>query len=228
MSFQEIKKQIQDKGFKILSEADLGNGKGVQLETDRGQKISVYFNGTVTIQGKNSEELAFLPKKIQKWASTAGKRSDLSPKSVFVVYGHDPKAKAEAEAMIRRWGIEPLFLDQLINEGQTIIEKLEKHKAESSFAIVLATPCDEGHRMAHPEEKKFRCRQNVVLELGMMLSHFGRSRVAILLKDQENMERPSDIHGLLYYPYKNSLDEVKLQVAKEMSSKGFNINLSSV
>ena len=32
------------------------------------------------------------------------------------------------------------------------------------------------------------------------LSTLGRKKAAILLKDQENMERPSDIQGLIYIP----------------------------
>ena len=57
----------------------------------------------------------------------------------------------------------------------------------------MATPDDEGHRASHADEKALRARQNVVLELGMLLALLGRSRVAILLKDQKNMEKPSDI-----------------------------------
>ena len=40
--------------------------------------------------------------------------------------------------MLRRWRLEPLILDQLPSEGQTIIEKLEKYTAEVNFAVVLA------------------------------------------------------------------------------------------
>jgi predicted nucleotide-binding protein len=114
-----------------------------------------------------------------------------------VAYGHDTQARNELEAMIRRWGLNPLILDQLPSGGQTIIEKLESVRSQASFAVVLATPDDEGHRAGHPDEKAYRARQNVVLELGMMLSILGRDRVAILLKDQLNMERPSDIQGLI-------------------------------
>jgi len=48
--------------------------------------------------------------------------------------------------MLRRWGLEPLILDQLPSKGQTIIEKLEEYTAGVGFAVVLATPDDEGHR----------------------------------------------------------------------------------
>lgn len=60
-------------------------------------------------------------------------------RKIFVVYGHDETAKNHLEAMLRRWGLEPLILDQLPSEGQTIIEKLEKYTADVHFAVVLAT-----------------------------------------------------------------------------------------
>jgi predicted nucleotide-binding protein len=37
---------------------------------------------------------------------------------------------------------------------------------EVRYAVVPATPDDEGHPRSKPDEKRFRARQNVVLELG--------------------------------------------------------------
>jgi predicted nucleotide-binding protein len=132
-------------------------------------------------------------------------RAAASSDKVFVVYGHDPSARTELEAMLRRWGLDPIILDQLPSEGATLIEKLEKYYPNVSFAVVLANPDDEAFPKGKPDEKKYRARQNVVLELGLVLAHLGRSRVAILLKDQDVMERPSDIHGLIYIPFKTDL-----------------------
>ncbi len=144
------------------------------------------------------------------------------------MYGHDDPAKTKLEAMLRRWGLQPQILDQLTSGGQTIIEKLESAIADVAFAVVLATPDDEGHRANHSEEKAHRARQNVVLELGMMLTKLGRDRVAILMKDQEKMERPSDIQGLLYIPFKDDVSEAALPLAKEIHSRGIPIDLSKV
>ena len=97
------------------------------------------------------------------------------------------------------------IFDQLPTEGQTVIEKLESAMEEVDFAIVLATPDDEGYRVGRPDEKAFRARQNVVLEMGMLLAKLGRENVAILLKTQEEMERPSDINGLIYVPFRDNI-----------------------
>jgi|SRR6266404_534620 len=67
------------------------------------------------------------------------------------------------------------------------------------------------------------------LELGLLLAHLGRSKVAILLKDQEVMERPSDIHGLLYISFKTDLrKEAGLLLAKEMAAQGYSIDVKKV
>jgi predicted nucleotide-binding protein len=55
-----------------------------------------------------------------------------------------------------------------------------------------------GNAVGKDDERKHRARQNVVLELGMLLAKLGRPRVAILLKNQATMERPSDLQGLIY------------------------------
>ena len=94
---------------------------------------------------------------------------------------------------------------------------------------MLATPDDEAFPKGKPDEIKFRVRQNVVLELGLLLAHLGRSKVAILLKDQEIMERPSDIQGLIYIPFKTDLArEAGLLLAKEMAAQGYDIDVQKI
>lgn len=149
-------------------------------------------------------------------------------RKVFVVYGHDDKALKETEGMLLRWGLEPLILGQLPSGGKTIIEKLEHYQEGVGFAVVIATPDDEGNEKAKPEAKLFRARQNVVLELGMMLAVLGRPKVAILMKSDVNMEKPSDIQGLIYIPWKETVADGSVQLAKEMNSQGIKIDLAKL
>ena len=102
--------------------------------------------------------------------------------------------------------------------------------SEAVFAVVLVTPDDEGHPKGRPDERKFRARQNVVLELGMMLRGLGRKKVAILLPqlDVGVMEKPSDIDGLIYIPYTDNVDDAKVQLAKELNKQGLSINLNAL
>ena len=147
---------------------------------------------------------------------------------VFVVYGHDYIARTQLEAMLRRWDLQPLILDQLVSSGQTVIEKLEEYTSQVNFGIVLATPDDMGYAKESEDKKKYRVRQNVVLELGMLLSKLGRKRVAILLSQAEVMESPSDIEGLIYIPFKDNVEEAKLSLAKEMQNNGYKLDISKL
>ena len=101
---------------------------------------------------------------------------------------------------------------------------------EAVFAVVLVTPDDEGHPKDRPDEKKYRARQNVVLELGMMLRGLGREQVAILIPTLKSgvMERPSDIDGLMYIPYKDTVEDAKVLLAKELNVQGLSIDLNDL
>jgi predicted nucleotide-binding protein len=225
LNIEEAKALLAQAEFEIKAESRAGNDLGWVIRLTNGGVLNVFDNGNFNVQGKCQPEikaaLGAVPAKAQIVASVAKSAGAGNNSKVFVVYGHDETARNHLEAMLRRWGLEPLILDQLPSEGQTIIEKLEKYTAEVRFAVVLATPYDEGHRAGRDDEKAYRARQNVVLELGMLLAKLGRSRVAILLKQQANMERPSDIQGLIYIPYKDDLQkEAGTILAKEMSTPG--------
>jgi predicted nucleotide-binding protein len=233
MKIEEVKACLAAGGFQISSEERLPNGTGTKVSVTNGGIVNVYDTGKFVVQGKNQEPIKAclgvqpaIPT-AEPQATNGNAKPVLS--KVFVVYGHDTTARTDLEAMLRRWRLEPLILDQLPSEGQTIIEKLEKYTAEVKFAIVLATPDDEGHRATHDDEKAYRARQNVVLELGMMLSKLGRKNVAIVMKQLDNMERPSDIQGLIYIPFKDSLQkDAGPLLAKEMAAQGYPISVQNL
>jgi len=222
MDIETAKRLLVDGGEEITSESLLP--AGAQLRLRSGAIVNVFHTGRCSVQGRNTENSS----EILSAAPSSGMRSEpqKAPHKVFVVYSHDATARDQLEVMLRRWELEPLILDQLPSEGATIIEKLERYTSDVQFAVVLATPDDEGHKANHPDEKAFRARQNVVLELGMLLANLGRSRVAILMRDQTTMERPSDINGLIYIPFKDNLQvEVGPTLAREMAQQGYSIDV---
>lgn len=200
-----------------------GNNLGTVLKLSNGCIINCYDSGKIVYQGKNIDTV--------KRIVECGLQKDetvLKNRKVFVVYGHDINARTQLEAMLRRWDIEPLIIDQLASSGQTIIEKLEENTDKVQFGIVLATPDDIGYSKGKEEDKKYRVRQNVILELGMLLAKVGRSKVAILLSQAEEMEKPSDIDGLIYIPFINNVEECKVSLAKELQRNGYDIDISKL
>jgi predicted nucleotide-binding protein len=209
---------------------------GRQLSFPDEGKLCAYTSGKVVWQGKDSP----FRKRAQELlgaesASIAVPTTSTLPQTevtqnqysnrVFIVYGHDVDAREQLELLLRRMKLEPVVLQNLPSGGQTIIEKLETC-SDVTFACVLLTPDDEGHVTNKPDKKQFRARQNVVLELGMFLAKLGRKRVAILHKG--SLELPSDIHGLLYIPFADRVDEVKERVAAELQEAGFKINIKDL
>lgn len=203
---------------------------GTQLVCTGGEIFSFYpKNGKVVVGGKPSA----IAQAFKQWSdsgftvpSSTGAVDDEAAsgpsKSLFIVYGHDTDAREQLELLVHRMNLEPIVLASLPAAGDTIIEKLEQYLGEHSnigFACVLLTPDDEGHAKGRPEEKRYRARQNVILELGMVLARLGRKRVAILHKG--SVELPSDIGGLLYIPFEERVDEVAGQLFKELASAGY-------
>lgn len=226
---EEAEGRLSRAGLQVQSSERANNGYGWVIRLANGGIVNVFDSGKVTAQGKFQQESRAALGLDEPTAAVGTKAAApaRNGNKVFVVYGHDETARNQLEAMLRRWNLEPLILDQLPSEGQTIIEKLEKYTADVHFGVVLATPDDEGYRAGREDEKAYRARQNVVLELGMLLSRLGRSRVAIVLKQQANMERPSDIQGLIYMPFKDDLQrEAGPLLAREMAAQGYHIDVA--
>ena len=220
MTIEQVKILLKNADLFIVEEKRTGNNLGTTLKLANGCLVNCWDKGTVNCQGKNVEQVHAI--------LTAETKTPVQNRKVFVVYGHDTNARTQLEAMLRRWDLEPLILDQLISSGQTIIEKLEEYTQQANFGIVLATPDDIGYPKNDETKKQYRVRQNVVLELGMLLSSIGREKVAILLSQAEIMEKPSDIDGLIYIPFKDNVEETKLSLAKEMKNNGYSLDIAKL
>ena len=108
-------------------------------------------------------------------------------------------------------------------QGNRVVKKIsETDRTEK------VTPVFIGYAKHNEKQKRYRVRQNVVLELGMLLAKVGRTKVAILLSQAEEMERPSDIEGLIYIPFKENVEETKVSLAKEMRRNGYPLEIDKL
>lgn len=153
MDLSDVKTRLATAGVAIKEEKRLANDQGTQLRLSSGQIVNLYDKGTCQVQGKDPGPI----RELLGEPGQVGKKGQTGPKTkVFVVYGHDTTAKTQLENLLRKWGLEPLIIDQLPSEGQTIIEKLEHVIDGVDFGVVLATPDDEGHRVGHEDENAYR------------------------------------------------------------------------
>ena len=66
---------------------------------------------------------------------------------------------------------------------------------------------------------KDRARQNVILEFGYLIGKLGRGNVCCLYKG--NIELPSDLHGVCYLHFENSIMEVRKLILQELAEERF-------
>lgn len=140
----------------------------------------------------------------------------LDNKKVFIVHGHDDKARLELANIIKHdLGLEPVILQEEPNVSiETIISKFERLAKDCSSALILFTPDDRA-------DGKLRARQNVILELGYFLGKFQDSenrKIAIIKKG--DIEIPSDISGVLYLEYFQNIKEIYYDLNKQFETWG--------
>ncbi|HBR22670.1 MAG TPA: nucleic acid-binding protein [Nitrospiraceae bacterium] len=157
---------------------------------------------------EKSQDLSIIPKSFSK--------------KVFIVHGHNEQAKTELALILTRLGFEPIILHEQPSQGMTIIEKLEKH-SDVGFAFILLTPDDKGCKEGQEDNLRPRARQNVVFEFGLFAGKLGRNRVCCLYTG--DIEPPSDLHGLIYLPFKNSVNESQLDIVKELRAAGYEVKI---
>lgn len=170
-------------------------------------------------------------------APAAGTRANSAPMPaasngtrIFVVHGHDEAAREQLELVLHKLGLEPFVLQNSGGGGLTIIEALEKEIAtpnRTHFGIVLMTPDDMGYSAKEGSAAATaRPRQNVVLEMGMMIAAMTRSKVAILKKG--HLETPSDAAGILYKGFNKHVREVVPWLVDRLRDAGIAVSADAV
>ena len=167
------------------------------------------------------EKIALIPCEIEEKFEEPASLSSKDTTSVFIVHGHDDLAINEVKVFLMKIGFNPIVLREKPNEGQTIIEKIEKY-TNVGFAIVLYTPCDEG-KAKESSVYKSRARQNVVFEHGYLCAKLGRKYVCALVKD--DVEIPGDLGGVVYTPMNPGWE---MHVARELMSAGYTFDASKL
>lgn len=215
MTREEIIGKMKVAGISLQKEVPLQNNS-VNLYFENESNVCVYSSGKYVPGGKNKEETSGI--------LSEGKIDD-SINDIFIVYGHDEFARDELELMLRRWGLNPIILSRELPEGRTLIEALEHYINQVKYGIVLATPDDVCYKKGFEAQKKYRARQNVVFELGMLFAKLGRNNVSVLVKNTDDleMEKPSDINGVIYLDYKNSVGEKAEIIKRSLKKAGYSI-----
>jgi predicted nucleotide-binding protein len=216
--------------------SDIANGK--QFRADNGAILNWYpKTGTLQYQGPKEDREKFQADlsgaatiadvgSLKPGSSTSGTKSGLT-KKVFVVHGHDQTAREQLELVLHRLKLDPFVLANTGGGGLTIIEALEREigaqPGAARFGIVLMTPDDMGYvKSAGVDKAEPRARQNVVLEMGMLMAALGRPNVAILKKG--HIEIPSDASGIIYIGFNDHVRETVPRLVDRLRGAGFDLD----
>ena len=142
-----------------------------------------------------------------------GKISRKMSKKVFIAHGHDEAKMWELKNFLLKLGLIPIILHEQDDLGKTIVEKFEYYASQCVFAFVLLTPDDH---VSEPNtlQSQWRARQNVIMELGWFMAKLGRERVVLLHKGY--VEVPSDISGVIYLSFKESILETSEKIRQRL------------
>jgi predicted nucleotide-binding protein len=158
-------------------------------------------------------------------AKTLTKKSH-ADKRIFVVHGHDMPTLNRLELILRRLDLDPFMLIKDAGEGGTLIEELEGKIGKDGtavFGIVIMTPDDIGYATKDGAAKaRNRARQNVIMEMGMMLASLTRKNVAILR--HVSIEQPSDADGIKYISFDKDVSECTQALVGRLMNSGFDID----
>jgi len=158
------------------------------------------------------------------YLSTTEKAKPIEPKTrldqnVFVIHGKDLKLAREVAHLLKDLNLNPIFLHEQPSGSRTIVEKLEKY-SDVGYAIVLLSADEVMPTLPSPTLIR-RAKQNVILEFGYFMGLLGRDRIICLA--QESVELPSDMSGIVYIPFKESVNEVRNKIVKELKAAGYRL-----
>jgi predicted nucleotide-binding protein len=197
---------------------------------DRAGMLWSATKGTIWFDGPQPQKDALATKVEAALADRTAVAPAPAESTIFVVHGRDHEARDQLELVLRRLGLEPFVLQVTGGGGDTLIEALERmigKSAQSSFGIVLVTPDDMGYLKAEkPEDAKPRARQNVIMEMGMLLSSLTRRRCAILQKGF--VELPSNMGGVITIPFNDHVHETVPKLVQRLQDAGFNLDAGAI
>lgn len=185
---------------------------------------------TQLIDGLELDRIQFVPTEDFSVAVEAQAKYLKTGNKIFVVHGHDTISREQLELVLHKLGMEPFVLVNTSGGGLTIIEALEEEigrEGNSKFGIVLLTPDDIGYsKIDGAENAQPRARQNVVLEMGMLISTVGRKNTVILKKG--HLEVPSDANGILYLGFNDHVKEIVPKLVDRLKASGFEMESAKI
>lgn len=142
---------------------------------------------------------------------------------IFIVHGRDEEMLQIVKNFISKLGFKPIILKEQAGGSSSTAEKLEQASTKAKVAIVLLTSDDIGG-FKGTDVLDDRARQNVIYEIGKFHEKLGRNNVPVVLK--EKVEIPSDILGMNYISWYNSIESWQILLGRELLKAGLSFDFN--
>jgi len=145
-------------------------------------------------------------------------------KNILIVHGRNDGVKDKVANFISKLGIEPIILNEQLNRGRTLLEKLEEY-SDIKAAIIIFTNDDIGNNNNDSEYEK-RARQNLIFEAGYFHGKLGNKNMIVIA--EQGVMLPSVLEGYTYFKMDRE-EKWKEDIAKKLKSmKRYNIDISDL
>ena len=143
-------------------------------------------------------------------------------KNILIVHGRNDGVKDKVANFISKLGIEPIILNEQLNRGRTLLEKLEEY-SDIKAAIIILTNEDTGNYSGDSEYEK-KARENLIFEAGYFLGKLGKHNMIVIA--EQGVILPSVLEGYTYFTM-DMEEKWKEDLAKKLKSmKRFSIDMS--
>ncbi len=189
--------------------------------------VQAFNSGIEQASGFLESRIKELEETISEGSPPVGRRDSRissDTRRIFIIHGHDQGTKHTVARFLSRLGLEPVILHEQADMGRTIMEKFEEHAEDARCAVAILTADDIATAKTNPQEREFRARQNVILELGFFVGKLGRGRTFALV--EKGVTLPSDIHGLIYIPLDGG--DWQLGLVRELRAAGVEVDANLV
>jgi len=130
------------------------------------------------------------------------------PKRIFISHGLSKEWFKVQSYIEKDMHLLTLELAQEANLGRTILQKLNEESSKCCYAVIVMTGDDIFGQ-------EIRARENVLHEVGFFQGKYGLKNVVLLHEEDVNI--PSNIHGLVYIPFpKNYLEATFGALSREL------------
>lgn len=182
---------------------------------------TISFQGTEDIKEQFKEKFYSVDLTNPQPPSTPSTSTLTQEQKLVIVHGNDEHAE-HLKLILQNLGLDPYIVQNKDIHSLAVIEALELQIYQTAFGIILMTPDEYGSPQNLTDTGGMpHAKQNVILEMGMVMASVGRERMVILKKG--NLEMPSGVDGINCLEFNQQIKEIEDKLVQSIKKAGIKI-----